>query len=47
MRVLGEQAVKDPTAVEAMVNKQIADRAQKHEEMNVCIRQSCVFRGLV
>lgn len=34
MRVLGEQAVKDPTAVEAMVNKQIADRAQKHEELN-------------
>jgi len=34
MRVLGEQAVKDPTAVEAMVNKQIADRAQKHEDMN-------------
>lgn len=34
MRVLGEQAVKDPTAVEARVNREIADRATKHEENN-------------
>ncbi|MCJ1257014.1 hypothetical protein MMC24_004839 [Lignoscripta atroalba] len=34
MRVLGEEAVKDPTAVEARVNREIAERAQKHEEMN-------------
>ena len=34
MRILGEEAVKDPTAVEARVNKEIADRAHKHEEMN-------------
>ncbi|KAL9109727.1 MAG: hypothetical protein Q9227_005596 [Pyrenula ochraceoflavens] len=34
MRVLGEEAVKDPTAVEARVNKEIAARLQKHEDMN-------------
>lgn len=34
MRVLGEEAVKDPTAVEARVNREIAERAQQHLEMN-------------
>lgn len=34
MRVLGEQAVKDPTAVEARVNREIAERKEKHEETN-------------
>ncbi|KAB2579901.1 putative u4 u6 small nuclear ribonucleoprotein [Lasiodiplodia theobromae] len=34
MRVLGEQAVKDPTAVEARVNREIAERAAKHEQDN-------------
>ncbi|KAK4190297.1 putative U4/U6 small nuclear ribonucleoprotein Prp3 [Podospora australis] len=34
MRVLGEEAVKDPTAVEARVNQQIADRLNKHMEAN-------------
>lgn len=34
MRVLGEQAVKDPTAVEARVTREIADRKEKHELMN-------------
>lgn len=34
MRVLGEEAVKDPTAVEARVNREIADRHQKHEDTN-------------
>lgn len=34
MRVLGEEAVKDPTAVEARVNREIAERKQVHEEMN-------------
>ncbi|KAI0518576.1 pre-mRNA processing factor 3-domain-containing protein [Xylaria bambusicola] len=34
MRVLGEEAVKDPTAVEARVNKEIADRHTKHVETN-------------
>ncbi|KAI1780578.1 PRP3-domain-containing protein [Hypoxylon cercidicola] len=34
MRVLGEEAVKDPTAVEARVNREIAERHSKHEEMN-------------
>lgn len=34
MRVLGEQAVKDPTAVEARVNREIADRREKHETAN-------------
>jgi U4/U6 small nuclear ribonucleoprotein PRP3 len=34
MRVLGEEAVKDPTAVEARVNREIAERHQKHLEMN-------------
>lgn len=34
MRVLGEEAVKDPTAVEAMVNQQIAERHQQHLQSN-------------
>ncbi|TAQ83930.1 hypothetical protein B7494_g7740 [Chlorociboria aeruginascens] len=34
MRVLGEEAVKDPTAVEARVNREIAERKQTHEKMN-------------
>lgn len=34
MRVYGEMAVKDPTAVEAMVNKQVAERLQRHEDEN-------------
>ena len=34
MRVLGEEAVKDPTAVEARVNREIADRFQKHMDTN-------------
>ncbi|KAJ5658745.1 uncharacterized protein N7484_002394 [Penicillium longicatenatum] len=34
MRVLGEQAVKDPTAVEAQVNREIAERKEKHLTMN-------------
>jgi U4/U6 small nuclear ribonucleoprotein PRP3 len=34
MRVYGEMAVKDPTAVEAMVNKQIEERKAKHEADN-------------
>ena len=34
MRVLGEEAVKDPTAVEARVNREIAERHQKHVDMN-------------
>ncbi|KAI1461032.1 PRP3-domain-containing protein [Annulohypoxylon moriforme] len=34
MRVLGEEAVKDPTAVEARVNREIADRHAKHVEAN-------------
>ena len=34
MRVLGNEAVKDPTAVEARVNREIAERAQKHMETN-------------
>lgn len=34
MRVLGEEAVKDPTAVEARVNREIAERLHKHEETN-------------
>ncbi|KAK5168733.1 U4/U5/U6 small nuclear ribonucleoprotein prp3 [Saxophila tyrrhenica] len=34
MRVLGEQAVKDPTAVEARVNKEIAQRANEHVKAN-------------
>ena len=34
MRVLGEQAVKDPTAVEARVNREIAQRASDHERAN-------------
>ncbi|CAK4026207.1 U4 U5 U6 small nuclear ribonucleo prp3 [Lecanosticta acicola] len=35
MRVLGEQAVKDPTAVEARVNREIAQRAHDHEQANL------------
>ncbi|KAK3703085.1 U4/U5/U6 small nuclear ribonucleoprotein prp3 [Vermiconidia calcicola] len=34
MRVLGEQAVKDPTAVEARVNREIAARATDHSRAN-------------
>ncbi len=34
MRVLGEAAVKDPTAVEARVNREIAERQHQHEETN-------------
>ncbi|WPH00472.1 U4/U6 small nuclear ribonucleoprotein Prp3 [Acrodontium crateriforme] len=34
MRVLGEQAVKDPTAVEARVNREIAQRAADHAKSN-------------
>ncbi|KAI9891581.1 MAG: hypothetical protein M1814_002704 [Vezdaea aestivalis] len=34
MRVLGEEAVKDPTAVEARVNRDIAARLQKHLDTN-------------
>lgn len=34
MRVLGNEAVKDPTAVEARVNREIAQRAQDHETAN-------------
>lgn len=34
MRVLGEQAVKDPTAVEARVNREIAQRLHDHEAAN-------------
>ncbi|OQD66720.1 hypothetical protein PENPOL_c004G06807 [Penicillium polonicum] len=34
MRVLGEQAVKDPTAVEARVTREIADRKEAHEIAN-------------
>lgn len=34
MRVLGEQAVKDPTAVEARVNREIAQRADVHVRDN-------------
>ena len=33
MRVLGEDAVKDPTAVEAKVNREIAERLQKKSSM--------------
>lgn len=34
MRVLGEEAVKDPTAVEARVNREIEARHQTHVNMN-------------
>ncbi|KAJ5332941.1 hypothetical protein MYU51_008779 [Penicillium brevicompactum] len=34
MRVLGNEAVKDPTAVEARVTKEIADRKETHERAN-------------
>jgi len=34
MRVLGQEAVKDPTAVEARVNRDIAQRAADHETAN-------------
>lgn len=34
MRVLGEQAVKDPTAVEARVNREIAQRKADHDRAN-------------
>ncbi|KAK6503638.1 hypothetical protein TWF481_008644 [Arthrobotrys musiformis] len=34
MRVMGDEAVKDPTAVEAKVNKQVAERLEKHLTAN-------------
>jgi U4/U6 small nuclear ribonucleoprotein PRP3 len=34
MRVLGEEAVKDPTAVEARVNREIAERLNQHLQTN-------------
>jgi U4/U6 small nuclear ribonucleoprotein PRP3 len=34
MRVLGEEAVKDPTAVEARVNREIAERKNNHDMTN-------------
>ena len=34
MRVLGEQAIKDPTKVEAQVREQMAKRQKAHEEAN-------------
>ena len=34
MRVLGEEAVKDPTAVEARVNREIAERLHQHLQTN-------------
>ncbi|EWC46142.1 hypothetical protein DRE_04716 [Drechslerella stenobrocha 248] len=34
MRVYGDEAVRDPTAVEAKVNKQIAERHEKHLSAN-------------
>ena len=34
MRVLGEEAVKDPTAVEARVNREIAERKNQHDLTN-------------
>ncbi|KAE8355002.1 pre-mRNA processing factor 3-domain-containing protein [Aspergillus coremiiformis] len=34
MRVLGEEAVKDPTAVEARVTREITERRTKHDEAN-------------
>jgi U4/U6 small nuclear ribonucleoprotein PRP3 len=34
MRVLGEEALQDPTAVEARVNREIAERLQKHLQTN-------------
>jgi len=34
MRVLGQEAVKDPTAVEARVNRDIAKRLDDHEQQN-------------
>lgn len=34
MRVLGEEAVKDPTAVEARVNREIAERKANHDMSN-------------
>jgi U4/U6 small nuclear ribonucleoprotein PRP3 len=40
MRVLGEEAVKDPTAVEARVNREIAEREQKHLEANAARKLS-------
>lgn len=34
MRVLGSEAVQDPTKVEAHVRKQVADRQRRHESAN-------------
>jgi U4/U6 small nuclear ribonucleoprotein PRP3 len=35
MRVLGTDAIQDPTKMEAVVRKQMAERAQKHVEDNI------------
>ncbi|KAF2496625.1 PRP3-domain-containing protein [Lophium mytilinum] len=40
MRVLGEQAIADPTAIEALVEKQIRERQEAHEEANEARRLS-------
>lgn len=34
MRVLGDEAIQDPTAIEARVHHEIAERKGKHEDMN-------------
>jgi U4/U6 small nuclear ribonucleoprotein PRP3 len=34
MRILGDEAIQDPTAVEARVNREIAERHQKHLDEN-------------
>ena len=34
MRVLGSDAIQDPTKMEAHVRKQMAERLRKHEEAN-------------
>ena len=34
MRVLGDQAVQDPSKVEAMVREQVAARKEKHDQQN-------------
>ena len=34
MRVLGNDAIQDPTKIEVVVRKQMAERAQKHVEEN-------------
>jgi U4/U6 small nuclear ribonucleoprotein PRP3 len=40
MRVLGDQAIADPTAIEAVVEKQIRERQEAHEEANEARRLS-------